>query len=320
MTNRAGIETTPCLLCQGTVNTRLWETRDRLCYVPGRFTLVRCAGCGLLYLSLRPTPESMGAYYPANYDPFVQQTVEQLPLLQRFSVRYGLRRRCRLVLAHKTYGRLLDIGCATGQFLAEMRRFPGWQVHGVEPSQDAARFARDVLGLDVHQGELASAAYPDAHFDVVTMWDVLEHLYDPREILQEISRILKPDGVLVMRTPSLRSADARAFGPYWAGLDSPRHLAIFSHDTVAALLASSGFALRQISTGGGSFFIGLLSLRFWLEERLPDNRVRHALLRLAGSLPARLVSALPLTLLDRCGYGSSMTVVARPLDKDYTSP
>lgn len=315
MTDQVGCETTPCPLCQGAANAKLWETRDRLCHVPGRFVLVRCDNCGLLYLNPRPTRTHIGMYYPADYDPFLRQSIEQLPPIQRFSVRYGLRRRCRAILAHKAHGRLLDIGCATGQFLAEMRRCPGWQVYGVEPSQDAARFARETLGLDVHHGEVASAAYPDASFDAVTLWDVLEHLYEPQAVLQEVARILKPDGILIIRTPSLQSADAWVFGPYWAGLDSPRHLAVFSRDTVTVLLTRSGFVLRQVSTGGGSFFIGLLSLRFWLGDCLPNSRVRRILLRIAGSLPVRMASILPLTIMDRLGYGSSMTIVAQPQNR-----
>jgi len=314
LSDLAELETTPCVLCRSTDNTPLYETKDRLCHVAGHFALVRCDNCGLYYLNPRPTQGSIGAYYPTDYDPFAHRTLQQLPLLQRFSVRYGLRKRCHFIHAYKPHGRLLDIGCATGQFLAEMRRYPGWQVHGVEPSSEAAQFAQDTLGLDVHQGELASAAYPDAYFDAITMWDVLEHLHEPREVLSEIDRILKPDGVLALRTPSLDSWDARAFSPYWAGLDSPRHLAIFSRETAAALLSCTGFTLRKMTTGGGSYFINLISLRFWLEEKLSDGVVRRAILGLAGSFLARLASALPLTILDRCGLGSGMMILAQPQD------
>lgn len=308
----AELETTSCVLCRSTDHTLVYETKDRLCHIAGHFAVVRCDNCGLLYLSPRPTQGSMAAYYPSDYDPFARRTVQELPLLQRFSVRYGLRKRCHFIQTYKPHGRLLDIGCATGQFLAEMRRHPGWQVHGVEPGKEAAEFAQHILGLDVHQGDLISAAYPDAYFDAITMWDVLEHLHEPREVLLEIARILKPDGVLAFRTPSLDSWDARAFGPYWAGLDSPRHLAIFSSETAAALLSGTGFTLCKMATGGGSYFIGLISLRFWLEDELADGALRRAILGSAGSILARLVSALPLTILDRCGLGSGMMIIAQP--------
>jgi SAM-dependent methyltransferase len=290
----------------------LYETKDRLCHIAGHFALVRCNDCGVYYLNPRPTQDSIEAYYPTNYDPFARQTVQQLPLLRRLSVQYGLRKRCHFIRTYKAQGRLLDIGCATGQFLAEMRRYPGWQVYGVEPGREAAQFAQHTLGLDVHEGELASAAYPDAYFDAVTMWDVLEHLHEPRDVLSEIARILKPDGVLALRTPSLGSWDARVFGPYWAGLDSPRHLAIFSRDTSVALLGYTGFTLRKMSTGGGSYFINLISLRFWLDETLSDGLIRRTILGLAGSSLTRLALALPLTILDRCGLGSEMMIIAQP--------
>jgi len=207
---------------------------------------------------------------------------------------------------------LLDVGCATGQFLAEMRRYPGWQVYGVEPNHIAANFARQAFGLDVHPGDLVSAAYADSYFDVVTLWDVLEHLHNPQETLIEIRRILKPDGYLILRTPTLDSWDAQIFGSYWAGLDTPRHLVVFSRHTLTRLLAQTGFRLHHLRTGGGSYFIVLLSLSFWLDEAVSNTNLRRAFMKIANNLAIRLITALPLTIADRLGRGSDMVVVACP--------
>jgi len=305
-------ETTPCPLCDHADHTLLYNTRDRLCGLPGEFHLVRCDRCSLVYLSPRPAPEDIGEYYPKEYDPFMLQRLDDMPLSLRLSVRYGLRKRCRLVRRNRPGGRLLDVGCATGQFLAEMAGYPGWEVAGVEPSESAADFARRAYGIPVHQGDLASARFPNSAFDVVTLWDVFEHLYDPLAILAEVRRILAPDGVLILRTPSLDSWDARVFGPYWAGLDSPRHIAIFSRLTAARVLGEAGFNLQRFYTGCGSYSACLISLRFWADATIPSPRIRRLLLGLFGNPLARLALALPLTLTDGLGLGTEMMIVAQP--------
>jgi SAM-dependent methyltransferase len=305
-------ETTPCLLCNHADHTLLYTTQDRLCGIPGEFRLVRCNRCGLAYLSPRPVPEGIAEYYPKGYDPFMWQRLDAMSRPLRLSVRYGLRRRCQLVRRYRTGGRLLDVGCATGHFLAEMARYPGWEVTGVELSEAAADFARRTYGIHVHLGDLASARFSDCAFDVVTLWDVFEHLYDPLAILAEVRRILAPDGVLILRMPSLDSWDAHVFGPYWAGLDSPRHLAIFSRRTATQILDRSGFCLRWFHTGYGSHSACLISLRFWAGVAIPSPRLRHLLLELVGNPLARLALALPLTLTDGLGLGSEMMIVAQP--------
>ncbi len=305
-------ETTSCLLCGSAACTPLYTTHDRLCGVPGAYRLVRCDRCGLIYLSPRPVAEAISQYYPEAYDPFVAQRLDEMPLPLRLSIRYGLRKRCRLVRRYRPRGRLLDVGCATGQFLAEMTSYPGWEVAGVEPSASAAEFARAAYGFPVHHGDLASAHFPTAAFDAVTLWDVFEHLYDPLALLAEARRILAPDGVLILRTPSLDSWDARVFGPYWAGLDSPRHLAVFSRQTATRALAAAGFELLRFHTGSGSYFVGLLSLRFWAEATIANPRLRKLLLQAFGNPAARLALALPLALTDALGLGSEMLIVARP--------
>jgi SAM-dependent methyltransferase len=305
-------ETTPCLLCEHGDHTLLYTTRDRLCGVPGEFRLVRCDRCGLVYLSPRPAPEAIAQYYPKDYDPFMLQRLEDMPLPQRLSVRYGLRKRCRLVRRYRTGGRLLDVGCATGHFLAEMAGYPGWEVAGVEPSKSAAEFARQAYGIPVHQSDLASARFSDGAFDVVTMWDVFEHLHDPLAILAEVRRILAPEGVLILRMPSWDSWDARVFGLYWAGLDSPRHLAIFSRRTATRILDKGGFNLRWFHTGFGSYSACLISLRFWAGDAIPSPLLRRSLLALFGNPLARLALALPLRLTDEMGFGSEMMIVAQP--------
>jgi SAM-dependent methyltransferase len=289
------------------------DTRDRLCGLTGAFALVRCRVCGLIYLSPRPDGKSIGAYYPPSYDPHQIDRLDDLPALKRLTVRYGLRKRMNAVRKYKRGGKILDVGCATGLFLAEMQKLGGWQAYGVEPGAEAAAAAVRAHGFEVHVGDLTSARYSDHMFDAVTLWDVLEHLHDPLGMMREVRRILRPHGILVMRTPSLRSWDSQVFGRYWAGLDSPRHLAIFTPVTLAALLEKAGFAVESMRTGTGSYIIFLLSLGFWLADHVESPARRAALMRLFDNPIARALALIPFAVTDRLGYGAAITVVARPV-------
>lgn len=305
-------ETVACLLCGGTISKQMWLTRDRLCHCPGEFPLVKCLACGLVYLSPRPTRESIQRYYPTEYQPYSMVPTEDLALPTRLSVRYGLLKRCRFVKSFRDTGRLLDIGCGTGHFLAAMRRIPGWEVVGVEPSETAYKFARERYGLCVHLGDLESASFQNRTFDVVTMWDTLEHLHNPIADLLEVKRILKSDGYLIVRTPSLDSLDALVFGQYWQGLDSPRHLAIFTRRTLTGLLEKAGFTVETVKTGTGSYFVWHLSFCHWANDNVRIQWLRRGLLRCAGSWPARLLALGPLLLIDTLGRGSEVVIAARP--------
>jgi len=313
LVDEAQLESTACLLCNQSDAQLLMPTRDRLCGLPGEFQLVRCDHCGLVYLNPRPTPGTIGVYYPDDYESYISKRSERMSRLARLSLRYGLWKRCRLVCRHKQSGHLLDVGCATGQFLAEMRHYSGWQVSGVEPNGHAAEFARQAFGLKVYQEDLVSAALPSSGFDAITLWDVFEHLHQPRAILAEVRRILKPDGILVLRVPSLDSWDARVFGPYWAGLDSPRHLTVFSKSTLARMLSQAGFRVLERRTGSGSYFALLLSLRLWLDERVTSPAWRKRFLRLVSNPIARAALTPPLFASDALGLGAEMVVVARPV-------
>jgi SAM-dependent methyltransferase len=240
------------------------------------------------------------------------QNKKELSFLRRMSVNYGLHKRCRLVLAYRARGRLLDVGCGSGQFLDAMRRQPGWSVVGVDTSPTAVSTAREMLGLEVYLSDLNNAPLSPASFDVVTMWDVLEHLHDPVGALSKIKTLLKPDGVLLVRTPSLDSWDAALFGRCWAGLDPPRHLVVFSRYTLYYTLQQGGFKVIGQHPGGGGYAVLLLSLRIALGIKPQSPGVRQLLQRMLEHPIANACLALPLWLLERTGKGAEMCFVAKP--------
>ena len=297
------MEETNCNLCGANDTELVYVEKDRLMKLPGSFRLVRCRQCGLLYINPRPTLEEIGIYYPEQYGPYKVTRENQQSWIARVDHSYGYWKRARLVDgAYPQGGRILDVGCATGEFLDMMDRMGRWEVHGVETSPAATRYARECHGLDVCNGELAEAGYPDSYFDVITIWDVLEHVHDPTGTLAEMNRILKPQGLAIIRVPNASTWDARLFGPYWVGLDAPRHLYIFSLETLAAFLQNAGFEVRQMRSVMLGYLPFALSVQFWLDDKLPDGWLRRALLAVNHSWLPRLLTRPFFTLM---GYANS---------------
>jgi 2-polyprenyl-3-methyl-5-hydroxy-6-metoxy-1,4-benzoquinol methylase len=141
---------------------------------------------------------------------------------------------------------LLDVGCGGGDFMLRMRD-RGWTVAGVETDPIAVERARD-RGLEVHQGKVGGAAYGDSTFDAITMSHVIEHVHDPRDLLAQCRRLLKPAGTLVILTPNSAGWGHRHFGADWLGLDPPRHIHVFNPQNMRRLLVSARLAPTRIAT------------------------------------------------------------------------
>jgi SAM-dependent methyltransferase len=286
------METVVCNLCHSAKSNPYFMLPDLLLERPEVISrLVRCNQCGLIYQNPRPTLDEIGVHYPNEYDSFNPETGENESGLMRQAVQYGLRKRFRFVSRHRSGGRLLDIGCATGLFLNEVARHPAWEAFGVEINETAAQRARDGFGLSVFTGTLEQAAYPGEYFDAVTLWDVFEHLHDPKGTLDEIGRILKPDGLLVIRVPNNRSWDSQIFRKAWAGLDQPRHLYVFDPLTMKEILSRAGFKVVQGSSRIGSYPTFVLSVRFWLVMRETAPRRRERIIRLLYHPLSRIVTS-----------------------------
>lgn len=286
-TSTIASETTPCPMCGADQSALLFEGGDLLHPSDGRFRLVTCQRCGHIYQNPRPTVAAIASFYPDNYIPFQRAIEDELHWWKRLDRAYGRHRRCAAV--HAAAGRpgvLLDVGCATGIFLDGMRRL-GWQVQGVEPTESAARYARSRLGLEVFGGRLEEAGFADASFDAITLWDVLEHVHEPRLVLAELARLLRPGGLLVLSLPNPDSLEARLLGPHWAGWDLPRHLNLFRPPQLRAQLGRLGLPVESIS----SFTAGYSVLVMSIEHRLrAAGRQVGALDRLLRSWPLRLLT------------------------------
>lgn len=203
--------------------------------------LVRCKGCELLYLNPRPRNEIILASYSTAVDPvFFSQNPMRISTFRRAFERTA--KRTGIALGPNT--RVLDIGCAGGAFPKAAHDL-GCEVVGIEPSQWLCDTARSTYGLDIRCGVLSDFTFDDASFDVVTLWDVVEHLFDPIEVLEQIRRIVKPSGHLVVNYPDIGSVVARLLGRRWPFLLSV-HLTYFTRRTVTKLLQKTGFDVLEI--------------------------------------------------------------------------
>lgn len=305
------METVVCNLC-GSPNARpLHEVQDWLLNRPMvKTSLVQCTSCGFIYQNPRPTREEIGEHYPPDYDPY-QNLGKKSSWLMRKAIAYGLNNRARLFTNLMQPGILLDVGCAAGDFLAFVKQHYGWQVRGVEVSEYAARLARETYGLDVYTGTLEQACLPENSVDVVTMWDVLEHLHDPSGTLGELRRILKPGGLLALRLPNADSLDARIFGRYWSGLDAPRHLYVFSKANIRAMLTQQGYEVVMMTSKYGSYLGFILSLRFFMVGKQVNASFRNAMIGLLYSPFGRLAFAPAFFIYSLFQQSSQLSVVAR---------
>jgi SAM-dependent methyltransferase len=215
-----------CNLC-GTDDTRLLFRRGDYRYWIDdvEWNVVQCRSCGLGYVNPRPTRAEIGRYYPESY--YAER--------DRLGDRYRLQ--TRYVTGEP--GRLLEIGAARGDFLLAMRD-RGWQVAGIEP------FARTPAPEGL---EISTRPFPDEcdferdTFDVVTAWAVFEHLYDPLSAFRACSDLLRPGGRLILQVPSLRSLSVRIAHQE----DVPRHLYLFSPDTLEQYAETAGLAVTRIA-------------------------------------------------------------------------
>ncbi|UCG25240.1 MAG: class I SAM-dependent methyltransferase [Chloroflexota bacterium] len=256
----------------------------------GDFHLVRCRICSLIYQNPQPTETELNAFYPTDAYELYARALNEESTIARFDLSRGLARRCTQVMKRKqTPGHVLDIGCATGNFLRAMKDY-GWSVTGVELNHEAASYARQVHSIEVLTGTVVGTQLPDNAYDVITMWDVFEHVLDPRATLEKISKVIKPGGLLVIGTPNPKSLEAKLFGRFWAGWDRPRHTYIYYPDVLRRYLEDYGYGGTQIVSFSGRLRVTLLSMQYLCIDRMIEREKCLRFTRLAYNWPLRLIT------------------------------
>lgn len=199
--------------------------------------LVRCRRCGFQYVNPRLRGDLIFSGYTEGEDPAY---VSQLKARERtFAGSLG-----EIERAAGRPGRLLDIGTAAGAFVAAAKA-RGWDAEGCDPNRWLAEWGSRHYGIRIRQGSVFEQPYEENSFDVITMWDVIEHTLNPREMLDRVRVLLKPGGVLVVNYPDIGSWIARALGRRWLFLTSV-HLYYFDRRTVRKMLENAGFAVETV--------------------------------------------------------------------------
>jgi len=256
---------------------------------PGNPLPVRQCACGMVFLSPQPSPEQLREIYGSDY--YLSLGISgQDDEAVRGMKKETFRRQFEAIAAGAKPGRVLDVGCASGFFM-EAATEAGWEAYGVELSGFAAELARSRFGDRVRHGTLEEAGYPDAFFDVVTLFDLLEHVPDPRSFLAEVRRVLRPGGRLLLVLPNAASLSARLMGRHWSHYNA-EHLHYFTPETVAVLLCACGFEVEGVASAPKCLNLAYIFNQFRrypsalvtplrvIAERLLPNRMKSRNLRL----------------------------------------
>ncbi len=257
------------------------DVHDQVWRAPGVYALRRCASCGLIWLDPRPVAADLVALYPSGvsesaygigrgrswfdqpdwkdrvrpalvrlgYADAIQVSRDALDLPSH-RLRLGGLEPAERALMHvpgPPSGTLLDAGCGDGAFAAHMGRL-GWRSLGLELEAGIAAEARRRHGVDVIVGNLESLPVKPRSLRVITMHHVLDHLHDPADALRACREALVPGGRLVVVSPNAESAGRKAFGLGWVNLDPPRHLHIFSPESLGRLAEAAGLHVERLWT------------------------------------------------------------------------
>jgi SAM-dependent methyltransferase len=217
--------------------------------------VVRCRRCALIYVNPRIDARVLTSGYSDAEDPqFVAQNEARIHTFRR--TLQDILKRLKISVSGK---RLLDVGCAGGAFPVAARDL-GFDVIGIEPSRWLANFARCTYAIDVRQGILEEKTFPKQSFDVITLWDVIEHLPQPTEVLQLIRSLLKPGGMLFVNYPDVNSIAARLLGkrwPFWLSV----HLLYYTRQTMTEQLHRAGFKPLWFQSSWPSLPVGYVARR-----------------------------------------------------------
>ena len=316
----SGFQPELCPACNGSGSRTLFTATDRLYQTTAEiFRIVECGRCRLLRLSPRPSPDELSRYYPENYwyvpEGGAADRLEQI--YRRIVLRDHVNFVRRALEAARETGLVLDVGCGGGLFL-KMLGASGRPLVGLDFSLQAASIAWERNGVPAACATLSEAPIPPGSCRAITMFHVIEHLFDPRSYLESARSLLRPEGRLIIQVPNAACWQFLLLGENWSGVDVPRHLVNFRCRDLEILLDRCGFevlrlkhfSLRDNPAGFAT------SLAPWLD---PSVRRVRGVKETAGRklfkdlLYFTLVMAcLPFTALEAaCRAGSTIMIEAR---------
>lgn len=255
-----------CIVCFSINVNELFKTRE--------FIYLKCTKCDLVFLKKMPSRSYYKRLY--SYEDSLSEEISKLnPILYIYSkipLLAGLRiywsdyvnkMRAKSIVVNKEKGKILDVGCGSGNFLKKMEMY-GWKVWGIEVGEKLVKIARTKLtGAKVYKGLLEETKLGKERFDVVTLWHVFEHMADPKAVIKKTSAILKKKGLLVIEVPHSKALNLSIFRRYWTLLLEPQHLHFWSRDSLKVLLKEFDLNLEKVDYPIHFPFVFLSSLVKW---------------------------------------------------------
>ena len=250
-----------CPICEGESQKKHVQGKDH--NVSGSFfTIAECLGCGFRFTNPRPKEKHIYKYYQSKS--YISHNSTKKGLINKVyhlvrSYQFYKKKKVIQKISNIKKGKLLDIGCGTGDFLKYMD-YSGWGVDGVETDMGARCIAEEKIGQKIE--EKLDFVGNENKYDVISMWHVLEHVYNIEDYLKKVNKLLKKDGVLVVGVPNCASYDAEKYKGNWVAYDLPIHLSHFRKNNIMELARKSNFELKSIKPlFFDAYYISMLSAK-----------------------------------------------------------
>ncbi len=247
-----------CGYCKAEDSKVLYPTID---IFGNHFTVNHCNKCQAYFLAPRPTDKQLAQAYDSSY--YGEKDEKFEGRVEGF-IDYFRRNRAKRLHKHlKNGAKVLDIGCGNGKFLKSLTLFGKYELNGIEMEGNSANRAAKIKEIKLKIGSLKPDDFQAESLDAVTLFHVFEHLTEPMETLEIITKIVKKDGIVMMSFPNIDSFQSRMFKGKWLHLDPPRHLFFFSPNDFKDLMEVFGFEL--------------ITEKHWLTEQNPYGMVQSSL-------------------------------------------
>ena len=230
------------------------------------FHICECLNCGLQYTMPRPSKDKIGNYYKSEeYYSHQENTKGFIPRVYEAVKKVNLKHKYALATRGLEKGKLLDIGCGVGDFLHTAEE-KGWECIGVEPSEEAKAIAKKRIKANIIKSEELEQI-PDNTFDIITMWHVLEHVDNLRWQVEQLQRLIKPNGRIVIAVPNYKSHDGQFYKEHWAAYDVPRHLSHFNQQVITKIFRTKGLQLvRKDKLIWDAYYISYMSEQYRIHQ------------------------------------------------------
>jgi len=227
----------------------------------------RCSQCGHVYVENQASEHTILENYINRQSHHGSEIKEQWDYSD-IKKKYVYHPLLQKINRFTNIGTLLDIGCSNGSFAYSAQRL-NWDVSGIELEQGSRAIAQK-HGLSIHTKPLDKLSLPSDHFDAVTMWQVIEHLSNPKATVQEVARILKPGGIFAVSTPNIKSIGWLLLKERWHCIEPEVHLNLFSPRGLEKLINDCGLKTKHLETSD----IKPLTIRTFLRRHKPNNDLK----------------------------------------------